>query len=149
MANPYPHSMSLTLPTAEAATTKARLLTTYALTCGGLAQLLDEAKLIVTELVENAVKAVTTHDGLPSEVGIRLLKSGQSLVVEVEDPLCEWLPETYADALTGKICDLWGVRPSSLGKIVWVWLANGENRVAIYYSGPPWPASGEPWTGAG
>ncbi len=124
---------------------RAREFTAETLTAWGLTHLRADAELIVTELVHGALLGLALPEVSPAAVRVRLRMSGRSLVIEVEDPLMKWLPEVYDGGLTGKICNLWGVRPSSVGKVVWVWLANGEDKVGIYCSGPPWPASGEPW----
>ncbi|WP_159024592.1 ATP-binding protein [Streptomyces scabiei] len=145
MASPYSHSIDLTFPASKAAIVRARQLTSYALACWGLGNLLDEAKLIVTELVDNAIGAVVRRKPASVEIGLRLQATGQSLMIEVEDPLTEWLPqvrEARGLRLISAMSDDWGVRQSTTGKIVW---ASLSNEPPTYLSGPPWPATGEPW----
>ncbi|UOB08809.1 ATP-binding protein [Streptomyces sp. HP-A2021] len=138
--------MSLTIPASGAATVRARQLTSYALTCWGLGQLLDDAKLVVTELVDNAVKAVVRREPASTEIGLRLQATSQTLMIEVEDPLTEWLPPRIHEArglrLISAMTDDWGVRQSTTGKIVWATLSDEP---PDYLCGPAWPASGEPW----
>ncbi|MFC8088860.1 ATP-binding protein [Streptomyces sp. NPDC057301] len=145
MASAYPHSMGLTFPASKAAAVGARRLTSYALACWGLAHLLDEARLVVTELVDNAVKAIMRHEPSPREVDVRLMTAGHSLMIEVEDPLPDWLPDAHEGRglrLISAMSDDWGVRQSTEGKTVWASLS-GEQ--PTYLSGGPWPAVGEPW----
>ncbi|MEU0214336.1 ATP-binding protein [Streptomyces sp. NPDC006265] len=144
-SDPRPRSMSLTLPVTGSATIKARVLTTYALMWWGLACLLDDARLVVSELMENAIKAVSLHEP-QSEIGLRLSAVGGSLMIGIEDPLTTVVPCPRAGArglrLVSGITDDWGVRQSETSKVVW---ASLSDEPPTYLSGTPWPAVGEPW----
>ncbi|MGN9758430.1 ATP-binding protein [Streptomyces sp. SD31] len=138
--------MGLTFPASKAATVRARQLTSYALTCWGLIHLLNDAKLVVTELVDNAIKAVLRYEPSLAEISLRLQATDHTLMIEVEDPLTEWLPPRLHEArglrLISAMSDDWGVRQSTTGKIVWATLSDEP---PTYLAGPPWPAAGEPW----
>ncbi|WP_129802606.1 ATP-binding protein [Streptomyces sp. F001] len=138
--------MGLTLPASETASIKARQLTYYALMSWGLGRLYSDARIIVTALVDNTIKAVTLHESVSSEIGLRLRATGRSLMIEVEDPLAEWLPRRIDEAMELRfisvLSDDWDIRPSTTGKIVWATLSDEP---PTYLSGAPWPASGEPW----
>ncbi|MCB8902014.1 MULTISPECIES: hypothetical protein [unclassified Streptomyces] len=127
---------------------KAHKLTADALTAWGLAHLLADTQLIVTELVRGAVLGLTLREQSPAEIRLRLGTVGHNLVIEVEDPLIEWIPEVYSNNdvnLVEKISDLWGVRRSTMGKAIWALLWDDDQEPPLYLSGEPWPASGEPW----
>jgi hypothetical protein len=140
------HSMSVTFSATGSATIKARALTAYALMWWGLGHLLDDAQLVVSELVENAIKAVVAHEPPVLEIGLCLRAVGRTLTIEVEDPLVMVVPCPRIGAqglrLVSFITDDWGVRQSETGKVVWARLSDDP---PAYLSGEPWPATGEPW----
>jgi hypothetical protein len=104
--------------------------------------------LIVTKLIHGALLGLTLREVSPAEIRLRLRTVGHGLMIEVQDPLIEWVPEVYSNDgvnLVEKISDRWGVRSSETGKIVWAILSDGDQELPLYLSGEPWPASGEPW----
>ncbi|MFD8644362.1 ATP-binding protein [Streptomyces zaomyceticus] len=127
---------------------KARKLTADALTAWGLVHLLDDAQLVVTELVHGANLGLTLREESLAQIRLQLGTVGHNLMIEVEDTLIEWIPEVYSNDdvnLIEKISDLWGVRRSAMGKTIWALLWDDDQEPPLYLSGEPWPASGEPW----
>lgn len=103
----------------------------------GFPQLCDDAELIITELVANAINAVTAEadpDCVPV-ITIRLARTGTTVRIEVLDssPKLPVLCEVTADDLSGRGLSIvnaltngnWGWQPLPHGKIVWGDLAPG------------------------
>jgi anti-sigma regulatory factor (Ser/Thr protein kinase) len=100
----------------------ARHFTERQLAAWGLLDLLDRARLLISELVVNAV----SHAASPTEVVLRT--DGRSLRVEVSDN-SRALPRTSCPLpgapsgrgllIVGAVADRWGVCPHPQGKIVW------------------------------
>jgi len=83
-------SITRWLPTAPSAPVIARRQTAATLTDWGLVTCLDDARLVVSELVTNAVTASTGPGTDPSDpllqwIGLRLSNTGRRLVIDVFD----------------------------------------------------------------
>lgn len=122
------------LPTAVAC---ARMLVRYALGQWGIRAVMDEAELVVSELVTNAVKTTGVMDTEPrwtaltdlALIKVRLVLTKSNLYVEVwdRDPSLPALKEPTLDAENGRglfiveaTCRRWDVfHPRSGGKVVW------------------------------
>jgi len=110
----------------------ARLHAVHVLHEWGLRDLADDAEMIVSELVTNAVEASTLLSERPP-VSLRLLLTGKSLVIEVWDhsPLDLEPREADADDECGRgltvvaaLSDRWGwERTGHDRKVVWAELA--------------------------
>jgi anti-sigma regulatory factor (Ser/Thr protein kinase) len=122
----------MTLPTADHAVRLARHATRDALVTWRLACLEENAVLLVSELVTNAVRHARGGDAIMLE----LQAVGTWLRIEVTDADPRWpQPRTPAgfdgsgfgfvlvDALSGK----WGVRETATGKAVWAELDKGQS----------------------
>ncbi|MHB2024730.1 MAG: SpoIIE family protein phosphatase, partial [Mycobacteriales bacterium] len=109
----------------------ARRATRAAVTEADLAPCADDAELVVSELVTNALLY-----GLPP-VFVRLTANGGSLLIEVSDgsreppvppeassPGNEWMTGRGL-ALVAAVASAWGVRPQGDGKTVWARLSAG------------------------
>jgi serine/threonine-protein kinase RsbW len=123
-------NLQMTLPTASHAVRMARQATRDALTTWRLAGLEENAVLLVSELVTNAVRHARGSDAITLE----LQAARTWLRIEVTDADPQWpRPRTPAgfdgsgfgfvlvDALAGK----WGVRETATGKAVWAELDEG------------------------
>ncbi len=137
LSSAWPLSTSLPLGALPGATPCARLHARAVLTEWGLADLVEAAELIVSELVTNAVRASTGPDGRPRYdasglpvVVLRMASDGIRLLVEVWDGL----PGAPAAAhpgpddesgrglmLVAAQCDRWSWQtvPGWPGKVVW------------------------------
>ncbi|MGW1138794.1 hypothetical protein [Streptomyces zhihengii] len=51
----------------------------------------------MTELIHGANLGLTLREESPAEIRLRLGTVGLSLVIDVEDPLVEWIPEVYSN----------------------------------------------------
>lgn len=122
MSGPAPPELSQVLPGEPASVGQARRLATQVLHAWGRDEMVDEASLLISELVTNAV----LHAGTDIEVRIRA--SGHGVHIEVADgsPVLPALRHYHGDAITGRglrILDTtasqWGTRPTGSGKVVW------------------------------
>jgi anti-sigma regulatory factor (Ser/Thr protein kinase) len=122
-------------------------------------ELIDAAVLVVSELVTNAVHAVTQPAGrwpagleaarLPNAAVISLIVSDsyQSVRVEVHDRSCVPIPPVLlsdAEDETGRglivvdaLATGWGWRPSPYGKVVWCELDDGVVRAVGLVASDP------------
>ncbi|HEY6498802.1 MAG TPA: ATP-binding protein [Streptosporangiaceae bacterium] len=143
---PYPDRArevtSLTVAATLAAVSRARQFTRFALSPWGLGPLAEDAELVASELVTNAVQASGAADpprsrgdapGLPAMVRVRVLAYQKGVVVEVWDRA----PGSPGrrDAATGEesgrglmivaaLCRDWGFfRTADGDKVVWAELA--------------------------
>ena len=111
------------LPQSPTAPLMARAVVREVCSLWDVAGLADDAVLVVSELVENAVR----HACSESVLRVELRPSGLSLAVRDHDPTTPTLmnPGTYelghrGVQLVDRICKAWGCVPSSDGgKIVW------------------------------
>lgn len=114
----------------------SRMFVETTLTKWGAMPIIDDALLVVSELVTNSVKAtgITTPDPNWAELGqlnlisVRLLGLERSIVIEVWDidsrkPVAQ---DADFDAESGRglflvkaVASRWGSRPASPGKVVW------------------------------
>jgi anti-sigma regulatory factor (Ser/Thr protein kinase) len=109
-----------------------RLHAVHVLREWGLRDLADDAQMIVSELITNAIDASTLLPERPP-VTVRLLLTGRSLVIEVWDhsPLCLQPREADADDEYGRgltvvaaLSQRWGwERTGDARKVVWAELA--------------------------
>jgi anti-sigma regulatory factor (Ser/Thr protein kinase) len=117
--------LRLALPPDVPAVRLARRATREALAAWQLGQLEDDAVLLVSELVTNAVRhAVDT-----GAIGLELTCAKTWLRVEVQDGDPHWRQmgsladcdeSGYGFVLVDSLADRWGVRRVSAGKAVWV-----------------------------
>jgi anti-sigma regulatory factor (Ser/Thr protein kinase) len=124
------------IPNCVTAAALCRSFVTDALTYWNRLQLVDDARLVVSELVENVV-VHTTGGG-----ELRLCLEAEELVIEVSDA-SPALPRVFTDVGTDRchgrgmrlvdaIADRWGVYPNGQGgKVVWVRLARGQLPTAV------------------
>jgi len=116
--------LRLALPSDVPAARLARQATRDALAAWQLGQLEDDAVLLVSELVTNAVRhAVDT-----GAIGLELTCTEAWLRVEVQDGDPHWRQmdsladcdeSGYGFVLVDSLADRWGVRRVSAGKAVW------------------------------
>ena len=113
-----------TLPNDLRAPREARLAVTKYLTGAGLPQLVDDAQLLASELVTNAVR----HAGGPIRVRARL---GDGFVrIEVSDAAADRAPQPRQSGpddvggrgmeLVEKLSVRWGWQTSPEAKVVWI-----------------------------
>lgn len=127
--DPPPHRR-VPLPCSPSAPTIARAIVREACVQWNLPKLVADAVLVVSELVENAVR----HARSKSVLRIELRTGGLSLAVHDEDPAPPVLGSPDPDApghrgvqLVDRISAAWGFAPlSDGGKIVWAILAVRE-----------------------
>ncbi|KJK35384.1 hypothetical protein UK23_42920 [Lentzea aerocolonigenes] len=121
----------LSLPQSPAAPMLAREAVREACAQWDLPRLSDDAVLVVSELVENAVR----HARSAPVLRIELRPSGLSLAVQDDDPAPPTLFDAPVDAgghrgvqLVDRICRAWGCTESSDGgKIVWAVLGQRKD----------------------
>jgi hypothetical protein len=121
---------SVPLPNSPTAPIIARAVVWEACEMWGVQQLSDDAVLVVSELVENAVR----HAHSESVLRVELRPSGLSLAVRDNDPAVPALespgprvPGHRGVQLVAKVSVAWGCTPSSDGgKIVWAVLGLRE-----------------------
>ncbi|MFI5746549.1 ATP-binding protein [Streptomyces sp. NPDC051644] len=118
------------------AVNSSRIFTKITLTKWGAGRVLDDALLIVSELVTNAVKATGVTEPNPTWgelsklklINVRLLGLESSIVIEVWDcEPSEPVPTEAADddengrglTLIDALSKRWGTYPSRGGKVVW------------------------------
>jgi hypothetical protein len=122
---------SVLLPNAPTAPIMARAVVREACEEWNIPQLTDDAVLVVSELVENAVQ----HADSESVLRVELRSTGLSLAVRDNDPAEPVLESPGPDApghrgvqLVDRISVAWGCAPSSEGgKIVWAVLGLRED----------------------
>jgi|SRR5215467_1878033 len=119
-----PQTKTLHIRATSSAVREARLFAAASLHKWGMASLAEDAKLVVSELVTNAVKASADHD----DVAVWLWSDGQGVLIEVRDsaPGIPLLIEPTDDELSGRGLPLvaafsedWGCCPAGRGKVVW------------------------------
>ena len=121
----------MTLPAADHSVWLARQATRVVLTAWRLANVEENAVLIVSELATNAVRHAQGTDF----IALDLVAALTWLRIEVQDTDRQWpqprIPDAFdesgfgfvlVDALAGK----WGVRETEGGKAVWAELATGQ-----------------------
>jgi len=118
----WPLASILKLGTLPRSVSTARQHTAVTLSEWNMAHLADDAQIVVSELVTNAL----VHGAGP--VTVRLRANTESLLIEVSDALAA-PPEPRhhaADAegghgleIVSALCDSWGCYPDSGGKVVW------------------------------
>jgi hypothetical protein len=114
----------------------SRMFVETTLTKWGASSVVDDALLVVSELVTNSVKAtgITTSEPNWAElaelnlIGVRLLGLERSIVIEVwdADPQEPVAQNAEFEAESGRglllveaVTSRWGSRPASPGKVVW------------------------------
>ena len=120
---PHRRFRRVPLPQSPTAPLMARAVVREACELWDLAWLTDDAVLVVSELVENAVR----HAHSESVLRVELRPSGLSIAVRDHDPATPTLMNPGPDTpghrgvrLVDQICVAWGCVPSSDGgKIVW------------------------------
>lgn len=131
------YTSSLQLAAVPTAASCSRMFVRLTLTRWKLADYVESAELVVSELVTNAVRATGLTDPEPKSwditaehvIGVRLRATGTSLVLNVWDrssdiPVAR-SPDDDAEGgrgllLIGATCKQWDVfRPQAGGKIVW------------------------------
>lgn len=127
---PHRRFRRVPLPCSPAAPIMARAVVREACEQWDLAEVADDAVLVVSELVENAVR----HARSESVLRVELRPHGLSLAVRDDDPappVLEWpdpdVPGHRGVQLVDRISVAWGCVPSSAGgKIVWAVLGLRE-----------------------
>lgn len=144
--------LMLTLKHERDAVARARRFVRECLESSGLHDLVDDARLIVSELVTNAL----LHAGLPAELVVSLAPPMARLEVRDRSPVPPTRPERNDEAMTGRGLHLieglaydWGVEQLPPGKVVWAQLVAGPRRgtskrdedelLARWMSEEPWP----------
>jgi serine/threonine-protein kinase RsbW len=114
----------LALPPDVPAVRVARQTTRVTLAAWQLSPLEDDAVLLVSELVTNAVRHARDTGG----IGLELASTGTCLRVEVQDGDPSWRePDDQADPgesgfgflVVDSVADRWGLRRIGAGKAVW------------------------------
>jgi len=122
--------LRLALPPDVPAVRLARQVTRDALAAWQLDDLEEDAVLLVSELVTNAVRhAVDT-----GAIGLELISAGRGLRVEVQDGDPHWREmDSPADCESGfgfvvvdALADRWGLRRVCAGKAVWAELDESQ-----------------------
>lgn len=144
----------LTLAAVPTAVRLARLFVRQRLSLWGLSQFINDAELVLSELVTNAMNATGTTNPRPrwSELNnlalitVRLVVTADSLVIEVWDrdprPPVLKQPEEADEAgrgllIVGALCRRWDYFfPESGGKAVWGELAIGDASMSADTSTP-------------
>jgi anti-sigma regulatory factor (Ser/Thr protein kinase) len=117
------------VPTTPAAVSEARAWSAGTLAAWDLAPLADDVRIVVSELVTNAIRAEREH-GSEGRVGLVMELRGAALTVSVFDgqpygnELAARDPGTDAESgrglwLVGALTRKWGILPSGAGKAVW------------------------------
>jgi anti-sigma regulatory factor (Ser/Thr protein kinase) len=132
LAHPELQEVHVILPATPRAAALARQATRRALKVWSLVHLQDDANLVVSELVSNAVRHGSGHR---AEITLRMKATNNCLRIEVHDadPAMP-VPRTPAsldesgrgfivvEALTAK----WGIQETEMGKAVWAELADNQ-----------------------
>ena len=122
----------------------SRVFTELTLTRWGASAIVEDALLVTSELVTNAVKATGVIDPYPNWsslgnlnlISVRLLGFGASIVIEVwdSDPSLPSMKGEDIDAESGRglhivaaIAYRWGSYPIGNGKVVWAELVAGPD----------------------
>lgn len=121
--------VELVLPAAADVVPRAREFVTEALT-GELPALVDDARLVVTELVTNA----SLHGVPPVTVTVHEIGDGVRIAVEDTGQSLPVIPAHSTEAMTGRglalvaaVSTAWGVDPGPAGgKVVWADLSGAE-----------------------
>lgn len=121
---------------------RARAWVADLLESAGLDELVDDAQLVATELVTNAL----LHAGPPVSMNVQVDDSTVDIAVHDPSRVAPVRPWFTADAMTGRGLQLveglarnWGVRLADDGKVVWAELsANGDGDAEADDHGPSW-----------
>jgi anti-sigma regulatory factor (Ser/Thr protein kinase) len=117
----------LTLASLPDAPSCGRLLVRRYLSAWGIAHMIDEAQLVMSELLTNAVKASAEFTTI--QIRLAVLTGGMSLLIEVRD--CNPEPPVLKDAsgdneggrglmIVDALCERWGCyHPAHGSKAVW------------------------------
>ncbi len=138
---PYPDraqgETSLTLAATPTAVSRSRQLVHLALSRWGLAALIEDAALVMSELVTNSVEATGLTDAQPrwadlgglATIQVRVLLYQAAVIIEVwdRDPTAPVRHDALPDeeggrglAIVAALCKQWHYFPSSRGgKVVW------------------------------
>ncbi|WP_309225697.1 ATP-binding protein [Quadrisphaera sp. INWT6] len=121
---------SLTLPMDAAAPARSRAFLAQAHCHHHAASVLDEAQLLVSELVTNAVRhgspPITTEVGCRGQAGLHVrVTDGATSEPLVRTPAVDDVGGRGM-LLVDLLSSAWGVEPGSTGKAVWFELAPGD-----------------------
>lgn len=125
----WPYTDEIALGTLPIAVPSARRFVSEALALWGMDNLIDDAWLVASELVTNAVKASWPFDAR-EPVKLWLMADGKNLVIEVWDAspgLPQQRPESDGEsgrglAIVACLSQSWGVYAGTFGKTVWALL---------------------------
>jgi anti-sigma regulatory factor (Ser/Thr protein kinase) len=126
---PDPQTMSVRLAAVPESVKAARDFALRVLGNWGLTGMCDEVRLVVSELVTNALRYCTGSAAGNTPIGLSLLRAGGRLTCAVTDP-CDQIPvrrDAGSTAQNGRglhlveaFSDSWSWAPlSSQGKVVW------------------------------
>jgi anti-sigma regulatory factor (Ser/Thr protein kinase) len=132
LAHPALQAVHVILPSTPRAARMARQATHRALEAWSIAHLQDDADLVVSELVSNAVRH---GSGRRAEITLRLKVANGRLRVEVHDinPTMP-VPRTptamdesgYGFVIVDALAVKWGVQDAEIGKAVWAELSDNS-----------------------
>jgi anti-sigma regulatory factor (Ser/Thr protein kinase) len=98
------------------------------------AALVDDAVLLVSELVTNAIAAASVHAAGPARVCLVIDRFGETVRIEVYDSSSDPVPPPVASdteeesgrglTVVAGLAAKWGWHPASFGKVVWCELAS-------------------------
>lgn len=126
---PTPQTMSVRLPAIPESVKEARDFALGVLGAWGLSAIHDEVRLVVSELVTNALRHSAGYADVRASIRLSFLRTGGRLTCAVTDP-CDQIPmrrEPDSAAQSGRglhlveaFSDSWNWAPlSSHGKVVW------------------------------
>ena len=126
-------AISMTLPAAPSAATTARSEVTRRLSQRVTGGLLEDVRLLLTELITNALRHANMAPD--DEIGVRAQLSGGTVRIEVRDPGRDGPVELrppgprggYGLFLVERLTDRWGVELRD-GTMVWAELSGGPSR---------------------
>jgi anti-sigma regulatory factor (Ser/Thr protein kinase) len=125
----WPHTDGAILGTLPVAVPSARVFVAESLALWGMDKLSDDACLVTSELVTNAVQA-SWPEYASEPVKLWLMADAENLVIEVYDGCPDMPQERSAGdgeggrglAIVAALSVSWGVYAGSLGKTVWAHL---------------------------
>ena len=108
-------------PCAPQSVAEARLFVAAALTAAGRAEMVDSARLVVSELATNAIQHAESDFDVEVDIGdvVRVAVCDRLDGQPVPSPFDVSSPSGRGLALIAALADRWGVEPTAFGKRVW------------------------------